>query len=42
MKEWSIHNEYIKLVLKSSVLAPNHIAINYMHFALIATETEIH
>ena len=30
----SIHNEYINLVFKSSVLAPNHITVNYLQFAL--------
>ena len=42
MKVWSIYNEQIKLVLKNSVLAPKHITINYLNFALIAMETEIH
>ena len=42
MKEWSIHKEYIKFVLKSSVLALNHITVNDLHFALIAMQTEIH
>ena len=37
MKELSIHNEY----LKNSVLAPNHITVNYLHFALISMEIEI-
>ena len=39
MKEWSIHNELIKLFLKSIDLAANHITINYLHFALIAMKT---
>ena len=28
-------------VLKSSVLAPNHITVNHLHVALIAIETKI-
>ena len=36
----SSHIEYINLVSKSSVLAPNHITVNYLHFAL-SIETEI-
>ena len=38
--EQSSHIEYINLVSKSSVLAPNHITVNYLHFAL-SIETEI-
>ena len=41
-KKMSIHNEYITLFLKSSVLAPNHITVKCLHFALISMETEIH
>ena len=35
-----MHNEYIKLVLKSSVFSPNDITVNYLHFALISMEAE--
>ena len=42
MKEWSIYNEQNKLILKSSVLASNHITINFLQPALIAMETDIH
>ena len=34
MKKWSIHNEKNSLVSKSSVLAPKHITVNYLLFAL--------
>ena len=41
MKEWSLQNKLINLVLKSSVSAPNHITVIYLLFALIDMETEI-
>ena len=40
MKERRIHNDKNKLFLKSSFLAPTHITVNYLHFALISMEIE--
>ena len=41
MKEWSIPDEYMSLVLKNSVIALNGITVQYLLLSLISMETQI-
>ena len=41
MKEGSMHDEQMKLVLKNNALAAMRITVHYLHFVLVPIETEI-